>query len=364
MERVGKARRSKVQINESALSISCPSVTTCFVVSGAAVYRTVDGGADWTKESAPVGSAPGFTSAISCGSASDCVIVGVGDQGSEVVTTSDEGKSWTGHVAAERCCLPRRYCLPIFDNVLRGRVFDIHDSICDEHDQSCRSAAILLSRDGGSGWEFQHAPAGPALAAVSCPTITTWVAVGGSSMDPSTGASTTEIPHDTTRSMWTARASPVEPALSLACRAPRSLSVLLSALSRVPLPSPPKMADFIGRRSLSLPTPRAACRKCVRRPHTHDDRVLHDPVHHRREAQDRVAGRRSRHTERRRNRLTRAVDSDWNDGPVIQLALQMSSGSRTKRRPCAFATGPRSVDGITLIQRLQPLAAVLRGLRR
>ena len=77
------------------VSVSCPSISHCVAVSEAGnspmILVTSNGGTTWTAQ--PLFTSASSSASVSCGTVSNCVIVGVG----EVLTTIDGGTHWATH---------------------------------------------------------------------------------------------------------------------------------------------------------------------------------------------------------------------------------------------------------------------------
>ena len=158
-------------------AVDCPTETSCWAVgstvgsgtapNGAAIVRTVDGGATWSPQVIPP--ITGYLSAISCSDQRQCVAVGQAASTSNgeavILATTDGGRSWQSRpippgfldVTAVSCRADRR-CIAVGD-VAGG-------------------AAALTAASAGATWVERGAlPAGVSGATgVSCPDDThCWV---------------------------------------------------------------------------------------------------------------------------------------------------------------------------------------------
>ena len=140
---------------DSADAVDCPSTTTCFAVGWpGAIYRTVDGGTNWTPEPNVLTGADVSLESISCVSTTSCTAVGTTGA---VLATSD-GVNWSGQSSTYQnlwavMCTSSDSCVAVGDN----------------------GTAIVLS----SGF-WRSSPTGTTntLTSVSCPTANQCVAVG------------------------------------------------------------------------------------------------------------------------------------------------------------------------------------------
>ena len=150
--------------------ISCPTVTTCFVVAGrgqnGAAFLTTDGGARWT--SIPVPQRVFFLAAISCSSAIRCVAVGstLSDRAISIAT-NDRGTHWTLHFMPRGIaglvglsCPAAKLCYAVADPL------------------GAYPGMIVATKNGGATWHEQSSYQLELLTGISCSSSSTCVAVG------------------------------------------------------------------------------------------------------------------------------------------------------------------------------------------
>ncbi len=153
--------------------LSCPTTSTCQIVDAADLYRSIDGGASWTRQ--PLPSPPGSAAAVSvsCPDVETCMAVGLGSQGMGVIATADAGSRWTSSTAPPGvgaltgvACTTGRTCVAVGTTAASPT--------------SPATAAVAVTVDQGQTWQPAHVPAGTGpLAAVFCPNSEECVAVGG-----------------------------------------------------------------------------------------------------------------------------------------------------------------------------------------
>ncbi|HEY4927923.1 MAG TPA: fibronectin type III domain-containing protein, partial [Acidimicrobiales bacterium] len=153
------------------------STSECVAVgstaSGAGVDTTTDGGATWTGQTVSTGSIA--LTAVSCATTSDCTAVGSAFNGTTTVgailATSDSGTTWSaptlpsgvGALTAVSC--PSATVCEATWSTFSGR--------------NVSATGIVATTDGGTIWSIQTVPSGVSLSGVSCASVTTCEAVGG-----------------------------------------------------------------------------------------------------------------------------------------------------------------------------------------
>jgi photosystem II stability/assembly factor-like uncharacterized protein len=134
-------------------SISCPSTSVCFAVTGGSIVSTMDGGTTWR-------STADYTRnllTISCGITSVCYTGGLSNV---VLRTGDSGTTWTQLRPTGSRQLLRGVSCPV-----TGTCFSVGDA-----------TTILATTDGGQTWSAQTAPANLSMYSISCPSATTCIA--------------------------------------------------------------------------------------------------------------------------------------------------------------------------------------------
>ena len=162
-------------IKESIAGVSDSGEDNDFLV-------TTDGGSKWVQST--MGGSPGFNG-VACPSQGHCVLVGsmesVGDTPPTAVifTTTDGGKRWTSEPVPRGADLLNAVsCASPTKCVVVGGGSDPTYGV---------ESTILTSSDGGRTWTPRMVPSSMSagLGSVSCPTVSTCVATGGSSRGPS-----------------------------------------------------------------------------------------------------------------------------------------------------------------------------------
>jgi len=157
-----------------AEALSCANGSDCWAVGlsdgrvNAAVAHTTDGGRVWTPESIPaLQTAMSSPFGISCASPADCVVTG-----DAALTTTNGGKTWTRHAAAEGVPLGPLTCPSTRDCYA---VFNVTSAV-----PSNEQTYLYTSTNGGVAWkDVLASPRHVAgLGAISCPSTSTCVAVG------------------------------------------------------------------------------------------------------------------------------------------------------------------------------------------
>jgi photosystem II stability/assembly factor-like uncharacterized protein len=163
-------------------SLTCPTTATCYVLGNSAAtfspqpdmnsfYVSHDGARTWNV--LPVAPGIRFTSALSCASAESCA-AGATYHGQPVfVVTTDGGHSWTidplpagsGQIF-QLTCLTATTC--------RG----LAGPARPEFVESYTDVRFVSTTDAGAHFTASAFPAGAAMQAVSCPTVSHCVAIG------------------------------------------------------------------------------------------------------------------------------------------------------------------------------------------
>ncbi len=155
--------------------VSCASTTSCIAVGGGHIIATVDGGVTWIKKKIK---GVLFTG-ISCASPTSCVAVGntFPDEIGHAFTTVDGGTIWTEGSLPTDVLLNGVSCAASTDKcVIVGR----YDGEYGDVD------ILYTSANGGATWSGRPVPSGVSyLNGVSCPSAKSCVAVGPSTMGPS-----------------------------------------------------------------------------------------------------------------------------------------------------------------------------------
>jgi photosystem II stability/assembly factor-like uncharacterized protein len=155
-------------------ALSCANGSDCWAVGladdrfDAAVARTTDGGRVWTPDSIPaLETAMSSPFGISCASPADCVVTG-----QAALTTTNGGKTWTKHAAAEGVPLGPLTCPSTRDCYA---VFNVTSAV-----PSNESTYLYTSTNGGVTWKdvLSNPRHVAGLGAISCPSTSTCVAVG------------------------------------------------------------------------------------------------------------------------------------------------------------------------------------------
>lgn len=156
----------------SFVGASCPAASVCFAAGGgsaerAVVFKTVNGGRSWTRESTP----PGMVSitGISCPSTTFCLAVGEGPYQPYFVSTHNGGASWSEWIDQD-----------LFNESVT-QVTCVTPSVCLA---PLGVGGLVRSRDGGVTWTAVHTPQLAAVSDISCVGTTTCVIAGAA---PSSG---------------------------------------------------------------------------------------------------------------------------------------------------------------------------------
>ncbi len=158
-------------------SVAC-ATSLCIAVGGdeltdgapGQAIASDDGGISWRPLTLPRGT--GVLRVVACPSPSHCVAAGQYD----VVTTSDGGTTWHRSmrpVPPE----PNEVLDPVAISCPSPTTCTMatNDGAAD----SDAAGQIYVTQDAGLTWSPERTPAAPALTALSCPSLTTCVAVGG-----------------------------------------------------------------------------------------------------------------------------------------------------------------------------------------
>lgn len=198
------AHHSSVRPDPGLSAVSCSTSEDCTAVAGypvanaTVVYSTVDGGTTWTSDAIPSG--VNNLTAISCPTASACVAIGTHLGSSEgadsevplALTTTDGGAEWTIHI------------VPLVEsNDVFNAISCSSASVCVVGGRRYDGSALLFrSTDSGAKWVDQSPPPystfvpgkGPYYGAlfegVDCPSASDCVVVGeygGGGDNPPTG---------------------------------------------------------------------------------------------------------------------------------------------------------------------------------
>jgi photosystem II stability/assembly factor-like uncharacterized protein len=168
------------------VNVSCGSVTDCVIVgtffttptppstlsepAGGAIIATTNRWSSWAPQAAPSGVVG--LSQVTCASAATCESVGFtasSTQANAIIGTSDGGSTWVGQTVVAG------------DTNLNG-IACSSSTTCEAAGRTSNSGALVGTTDGGSTWVSQSVPAGIAnLNGVACSSSTTCEAGGQSS---------------------------------------------------------------------------------------------------------------------------------------------------------------------------------------
>ena len=200
------------------LDIACPSAGTCIAV-GSGLARTTDGGTTWSVESDPKGFST--VDAVTCPTSSSCLLGGAGlhpppTSGSLSSVSHDAGATWSAAVMAggfvglfAASCTGVEHCVGLLgsdatnsygtgDPVVTfdggttwrqgsrvvGQSVSCIGSTCisvgaDSVGPTSAPATAFVSTDSGLHWSPMSISSAQSLDAVTCPTATDCIAVGG-----------------------------------------------------------------------------------------------------------------------------------------------------------------------------------------
>lgn len=166
-------------------SLSCPTVSTCYVMSGhynspdagapllgVSLSVSSDGGQTWTAQPMPSGFAP--TSQVACGSGSMCAAGGIRSGVPVLAVTQDGGGTWSldplprgvGHFATVSC-LSESFCAGLATN---SKLSVLSQTITD--------ATFLLTTDGGTTFTDRSLVKGDSMQALDCESEQDCTAIG------------------------------------------------------------------------------------------------------------------------------------------------------------------------------------------
>ncbi len=161
------AQSASLPATQGGLSaISCPTVSVCFAGGGvmdpvngarrAGIVATTDGGATWSSRNLPSLSSPAVLRGISCSDSTHCVAVGYG--GTILATT--DGSTWTTQTS--------------------GTSDDLYGVSCTNstHCFAVGESGTILATTDGSTWSPQTSGTSNRLYGVSCADGTHCIAVG------------------------------------------------------------------------------------------------------------------------------------------------------------------------------------------
>ena len=196
---------------EALDAIACPTAELCLAVGGkdldasASMYRSLDGGQDWTAVTLPSGLEP--LASIACATPTTCVATS--SYGApHVVRTIDGGQTWA---AAS---------LPLIPS---GEQTDLSSVTCPSATYcvtvgSFGSANVLVSSDAGLSWSLGASGVGFGLFSVTCASATTCLAAGATTVTPARGEPGAGIFRTVDGGLdWTQLATPGFNATSIAC---------------------------------------------------------------------------------------------------------------------------------------------------
>jgi len=162
-------------------AISCATTIDCMAVESGEVVVTTNGGTNWTTENAPAGM--GQINAISCPSATTCMVVGYGAPINLPVlaATTNGGMSWTNQNLPPGVIQVLGISCPSTTTCSAVGAWTGAAAPSAEED-----AAVITTTNGGANWTSESIPAdSEELNGISCPSTTTCVAVGTVPYPPS-----------------------------------------------------------------------------------------------------------------------------------------------------------------------------------
>ena len=173
-------------------AVQCLTATECLAVSGGLEFTTTDGGSTWTSVSLPA--TPGIAAALACPTATHCAAISADALDRAIALTSDDGGvTWKTFTVASHgigtmlgiSCPSATLCQAIASSAPPVT--------------ATTRAQILTSTDGGLGWHLDSMtdPSGDGET-MSCPSTTTCLASGSSSIWVTTNSGTS----------WTEEAPP------------------------------------------------------------------------------------------------------------------------------------------------------------
>jgi photosystem II stability/assembly factor-like uncharacterized protein len=226
--------------------MACPTASFCVGViyggEGSVILRTTDGGKIWTNVGSPVAARASLTD-LSCASVSVCEAVGEADStsgGAVAIRTTDGGLKWVGGakfpsniaVADAVSCPTTLTCEAVGASFTYGGGITL---LACPGTSTCRSADAdipaypyaLRTTDGGARWVGTKLPTGTAPSSIACPVPSICEAVGPHAAASSTAAAAT-----------TPRVSAVRTIDGGATWASQPLPADVTALKDVVCPSP------------------------------------------------------------------------------------------------------------------------------
>jgi photosystem II stability/assembly factor-like uncharacterized protein len=166
-------------------SLTCPEVTTCFTIiaptgpGAPAFVRTTTSGASWHVQARIDGNS--LLGSLTCPTLSDCYLT----YQNAIGRSTDGGKHWSIGRITGKTCTPRQNGCPTFHAVVCPG-----ESACytaGSELQSGRPLAVVIStKDGFRSLTFHFIPGLPAISTLSCPIESVCFALAGPS-SPQTG---------------------------------------------------------------------------------------------------------------------------------------------------------------------------------
>jgi photosystem II stability/assembly factor-like uncharacterized protein len=170
----GGATWTQLDSTLTAQLLTCPSTTTCYGTGYNGFVRTTDGGATW-ETMAPLPAVDLEIGSITCPTITTCLAVG--PYSDDIFRTTNAAQTWTQITA------------PPVTNVGFGAMAGVISCpsattcyITDSGNTTPQTGILIESTDAGATWSDIPLPANQASAAVSCPTVEVCYMVGGSEM--------------------------------------------------------------------------------------------------------------------------------------------------------------------------------------
>jgi photosystem II stability/assembly factor-like uncharacterized protein len=220
----GATWRSRASGTSNGLkAVTCSTSRACVVVgygNGAGestILTSADGGATWQPRSS--GTQAGLLR-VSCPTSHFCLAVGVGGT---MLTSEDGGTTWHNRTIGGVSALRGIACLPAG----RGSTRPAGAQPGSSPSSTCLAVGdagtILQSTDGGVSWQRRPSDTSDDLKAVTCPTSTTCLAVGGRTQYPDQSVSSTIVASVDGGATWHRRARATSNALlGVVCPAARA----------------------------------------------------------------------------------------------------------------------------------------------